>query len=265
MTKVSIILIGFISTIIIAIMLINITKAYDVGAATTFSDDTNDLWFNATKQFAEIIDSYQGWSILFLRDYPNVGPYMWTEEAYGGQDNNYADLVELSLVLGHGCVVYSGQQGVTAIGFADKGCATPDHIRLGYESPDDYGWAIWSFIMQCSVLENDTDTVRGVSAWLSTLTGVHMILGFASEATLSNTDLAELAYRLTGTGGYPKESVQDAFFNTFVKSDEVHINNIARIIAENDDVANNDYIDAFSMYTSVDEVKLIITSYIVQG
>ena len=54
MTKVSIILIGFISTIIIAIMLINITKAYDVGAATTFSDDTNDLWFNATKQIAAI-------------------------------------------------------------------------------------------------------------------------------------------------------------------------------------------------------------------
>ena len=258
-------IIFLVGVIFIIVVMIHKANAYDAGAATTFSNDTNDTWFNATKQFIEIIDSYQGWSTLFLRDYPDVGPYMWTEEAYGGHDNNYADLVELSLVLGHGCIVYSGQEGTTAIGFADKGCATPDHIRLGYKSPGNSGWAIWTFIIQCSVLENDTSTVDGVSAWLPTLTGIHMVLGFASEAVISNTDLPELAYRLTGTGGYPKESIQDAFFNTFVKSDEVHINNIARIIAENDDAANDDYIDTFSMYIIVDDIKLVITSYIVQG
>ena len=71
----------------------------------------------------------------FLDDYPNVGPYMWEEESYGGEDNDYADFTELSLVLGHGCITNKPDGSlVSVIGFGDKGCAVPDNIRLGYES-----------------------------------------------------------------------------------------------------------------------------------
>lgn len=237
----------------------SMVKSYDVGVAMTFSDDTNDTWFNAVKDFVDIITSSRtSWEKWFLNDYPNVGPYMWTEEEYNGQDNSYADYTELSLVLGHGCVVvFPDGKRVSAIGFADKGCAIPDHIRLGYKSPDDYGFAIWSFIIQCSVLSDDY-----VGDWLQVMTGVHMILGFANSPIISNADFGVLARRLTGTGGYPQETIQDAFFHTFVAYDGVHNNNIARIIAENADVADHDTIDSFSYQIPVDNVKLIITCYI---
>lgn len=222
----------------------------DVGGAMTFTDDINDEWFNDVKNFVEIISSQPYWYQGFLSDYPDVGSYMWIEEAYGGQDNNYADYTELSLVLGHSCV-YNDEIG---IGFGDKGCALPEKVRLGYESPDDYGWAIWTAIIQCSVLKDGN-----VNNWLQTLTGIHMILGFANDPTITVGDAAELAYRLTGTGGYSKESVQDAFFDTYVAYDGIHDNNIARIIAENAEVADNDYLDSFDRYTTVDSTKLIIT------
>lgn len=235
-------------------------ESYDVGAAMTFDDDTNDTWFNAVKDFVDIITSSRAyWYEWFLRDYPNVGPYMWTEEEYGGEDNDYADFTELSLVWGHGCVVvFPDGESVTAIGFGGgKGCAMPYHIRLGYKSPDYYGYAIWTFIIQCSIL-NDDD----VGEWLQVMTGIHMVLGFANTVVISNVDPSILAYRLTGTGGYQKETVQDAFFHTFVRYDNVHKNNIGRIIAENADAADHDTIDSFEYHIPVDNVKLIITCYI---
>jgi len=146
------------------------------------------------------------------------------------------------LILGHSCLIYQDGRYITALGFgANKGCASPYNIRLRYKSPDNYGYAIWTFIIQCSVLRDDSDNVVGVSAWLQTLTGIHMVLGFASDAEIAPGDLSELAYRLTGTGGYPKEKVLDAFFHTFVKYDDVHGNNVARVIAESIYVADNDY------------------------
>lgn len=237
-------------------------SAYDVGGACTFDDDTDDTWFNAVRRFVEIIDSYPNWSQHFLNDYPDVGPYMWTEQAYGGSDDAYADWTEASLILGHSRLLYRDSRYVMSLGFgANNGCASPYEIRLGYQSPDGLGWSKWTFILQCSVLRDDEGNIEGVSAWLQTLTGIHMVLGFANDFVLTNNDPAELAYRLTGTGGYPKESVQDAFFHTFVKYDDVHRNNVARIIAENAYVADNDYIDSFEHNIEVDEVKLIITCY----
>jgi len=187
---------------------------------------------------------------------------MWVEESSDGRDNIYADYTEMSLLLGHGCLIYQNGKYVTALGFGAKGCASPYDVRLGYKSPDGYGYAIWTFIIQCSVLKDDTSNTIGVSAWLYTLTGIHMVLGFASNAVVATTDFPELAYRLTGTGGYPKERVQDAFFHTFVKYDNIHRINVARILAENAYVADNDFIDYFNRYTDVDNIKLIITAYI---
>ncbi|AAL80775.1 hypothetical protein PFDSM3638_03250 [Pyrococcus furiosus DSM 3638] len=235
---------------LMALVSIPKVQGNDVGGVMTFTDDTGDKWFNDVKNFVEIISSQPHWYQGFLKDYPNVGSYMWIEEDYGGQDNNYADYTELSLVLGHSCV-YNNEIG---IGFGDKGCALPEKVRLGYKSPDGYGWAIWTFIIQCSVL-NDNN----VNNWLEALAGIHMILGFAKEAKIALGDATELAYRLTGTGGYPKESVHDAFFDTYVAYDGTHNDNIARIIAENAEVADNDYLDSFDRYIPVDSTKIIIT------
>jgi hypothetical protein len=231
--------------------------AYDVGAAMTFSEDPSDVWYNSVKQFVKIISSEPAWFQHFLRDYPRVGPYMWTEEEKGGDDNDYADWTEISLVLGHGCVVvYPDGTKKSAIGFADKGCAIPDDIRLGYSSPDGFGYSVWTFIVQCSILEDEY-----VDDWLQTLQGVHMVLGFASTATISNADFPELAYRLTGTGGYSKEKVESAFFSTFLKADGVHDNNKARIIAENSEILENDYLDSFRR-VPVDGEKIIVTGWV---
>lgn len=236
----------------------SVTNSYSVGAAMTFNDDTNDTWYNAVRDFVYIIyNSRTEWTIGFLSDYPYVGPYMWTEEINGGSDNLYADLTELSLILGHSCLISSPDGTMVVIGFADKGCASPDEIRLGYLSPDDYGNSIWSFIIQCQVL-NDND----VGKWLQVMNGVHMILGFVNSPLIASTDLAELAYRLTGTGGYVQESIQDAFFYTFVSADGIHDDNIGRIIAENAYVADYDTLDSFEKQIPVDNVKLIITSWI---
>ena len=170
----------------------------------------------------------------------------------GGKDNNYADYTELSLILGHSCRI---DEDLIGIGFGkDRGCARPEEVRLGYKSPDNYGYAIWSFIIQCEVLKDTS-----YPYWLNALTGLHMLLGFKNSPTIAPGDLEELAHRLTGTGGYIKESVQYAFFHTYVDADGTHNNNIARILAENSDVADNDFIDSFPSQTPVDASKLVIT------
>jgi len=69
-----------------------LTLAYDVDGACTFHDDINDVWFNEVKSSVDIIDSHPDWRRWFLNKYPDVGPYMWTEESAGGSDNIYAKL-----------------------------------------------------------------------------------------------------------------------------------------------------------------------------
>jgi len=233
-----------------------------VGAACGFSDDVDDVWFNAVKTFVEIIDAYQDWSAVFVKDYPDVGPYLMTEEVYGGHDDLYADLVELFLLLAHGTILCYANDGCVTIVYFNESWVAPEQVKLGYKSPDGFGYNIWAFILSCGLLRDDSDDVVGVSAWSNTLAGTHMILGFANSAGIVNVDLPELAYRLTGTGGYPKQRVQDAFFSTFVKYDEIHKDNIARIIAEDSYVADNDLIDDFNRYVEVDNVKYIITCQI---
>jgi hypothetical protein len=195
------------------------------------------------------IDNYPSWDKYFVSNSPI--PAWWKEESSGGIDNHEADYTQLSLMEGHNHDLGGGLIGV---GFGSLGYAGPSDVRLGYVSPDNYGYAIWWFVIECSVFKDSS-----YPSWLSTLTGVHMLLGFKIDATVCSTDLRELANRLTGSGGYTKETVQNAFFHTYVDQDGIHNNNIARILAENADVANNDKIDSFNSQTPVDATKLIIT------
>ncbi len=239
------------------------SNAFSVGGISTFDDDLFGVWSKAVESFVSIISSYAGWNEGYIYEYPNVYPYMWTEETVGGHDNIYADSSHISLIVGHGCTVQTNNGYTTALGFGVlRDCATPYNIRLGYQSPDGYGNLVWAFILQCDILRDDGNGVLGVSAWLQTLTGVHMVAGFVNEPNISTEDLSELAYRITGTGGYSKESIQNAFFHTFVKNDDIHRGNIARIVAENEYVADNDFIDSFDVYVPVDETKIVITCYI---
>ncbi|MDK6028711.1 hypothetical protein QPL79_04990 [Ignisphaera sp. 4213-co] len=72
---------------------------------------------------------------------------MWVEESSGGQDNIYADYTEIPLLLGHSYLIYQNGKYDTVLGFGAKGCANPYDVRLGYKSPDGYGYAIWTFII----------------------------------------------------------------------------------------------------------------------
>ncbi|MBC7091774.1 MAG: hypothetical protein H5T50_07720, partial [Nitrososphaeria archaeon] len=157
-------------------------------------------------------------------------------------------------------IVYYGGKYYTSIGFADKGYACLG--MLGYQSPDSKGKAIWTVIIQCSILHDENSTHAGVGGWLQTLCGLHMFLGFKNSPCISPSDFSELAYRITGTGGYPKESIKNAFFHTFVKDDSVHKNNIARIIAEDSNVADHDTIDSWNSMIYVDNVKVIYACWI---
>jgi len=213
------------------------------------ANDFGGVWWTDAQGFANIIDNYPNWNIYFLSNSPY--PTWWKEESYGGMDNYMADYIQLSLILGHSADLGGGLIGV---GFGTLGYTSPNAVRLGYMSPDNYGYAIWWFIIECSVFKDSS-----YPSWLYTLTGVHMLLGFKNDAVILSTDLRELANRLTGSGGYSNETVQYAFFHTYVDLDGTHNNNIARILAENTDVANNDKIDSFNSLTPVDATKIIIT------
>jgi hypothetical protein len=141
-------------------------------------------------------------------------------------------------------------------GFGGQTYALPSTVRLGYASPDSYGYSIWWFLLECELL-NDTD----YTSWYNSMTGIHMILSFVNTPNIASTDLTELAYRLTGTGGFNRTTIKDSFSNTFVDWDGVHNDNIARIIGENSQVIDNDYLNSFSSQVSVDAGKYVVSCY----
>ena len=155
-----------------------------------------------------------------------------------------ADDTELSLVLSRSV----SANGKIKIGFGpgpNKDAIGPDSVRLGYSSLDGYGFNIWWSIIECEVFNN-----ADYADWFASMKGTHMLLGFENSPTILSTDLTELANRLTGSGGYDKDRVQDAFFYTYVDWDGNHNANFARILAENAGVADNDHIDAFTRQTA---------------
>ncbi|MDD5289456.1 MAG: fibronectin type III domain-containing protein, partial [Dehalococcoidales bacterium] len=172
----------------------------------------------------------------------------WQEESSNGIDNQKADNTELSLILAHG-------NSIGVVGFGPgKNPTGPDPVRLGYVSPDSYGRSIWWFIIECEIFNDGYN-----SGWLNTLAGNHLLLGFKNSPIIGGNDFSELANRLTGTSPYQKETIQNAFSHTYVDSGDYHDDNIARIIAESTNVADNDQIDSFEIQTTVDSEKFEIT------
>jgi hypothetical protein len=196
------------------------------------------------------VDADAGWNQHFVSYNPS--PSWWKEESSGGYDNSYADYTELSLTLAHS-VSYGGH---IVAGFGGQTYALPSTIRLGYASPDAYGYCIWWFALECSLL-NDTD----YTSWYDSMTGIHMILGFVNDASVTNIDMTELANRLNGTGGFNRTTIKDSFFYTFVDWDGIHNDNVARIIGENSQVLDNDYLNSFSSQVSVDASKYVVSCY----
>ena len=93
------------------------------------------------------------------------------------------------------------------------------------------------------------------NSWKDSLAGSHMLLGFKSTASVSPSDLEELAYRLTGTVGLNQENMQWAFWETYIGADGSHNTNTGRIIAETTSAYYTDYIDSYSAQITVDSTK----------
>jgi hypothetical protein len=241
----------FITPLIFILLLIlnpSIALAWDEGV--TVASDWEQGWKDDADDFAAIIDSYPGWNNASWAHDPFAT--WWQEESSGGIDNQKADNVTLSLILSHS---YGGEP--VEIGFGPGGHTGPDPVRLGYDSPDDYGKNIWCFLIECELF-NDDD----YSCWYDSMTGTHMLLGFKNSPMIVPGDFKELAECLTGTGEFEeKETIQYAFFQTYVKDDALHDDNIARILAQNEDVADNDYIDTFDAEITVDPDDRIYITY----
>ena len=217
------------------------------------ADWPND-WFTDLQNFADTLTNSQGWNQQFVSHDPSE--LWWREESNGGCDDTKADNNELSLIFSHSAVDGNGK---TILGFgAGKGNATPSQVRSGYTSPDNNGFNIWDFAIECEVLNDASYT-----DWYSALTGEHMLLGFKTDANVSADDLQTLAYYLTGTGGKAKLNIQNAFFWTYLKNlDGNHANhllNVCRILAQNSDVADNDAIDFFNPQISTAGTPIVIT------
>ena len=224
--------------------------AWDGMAAVT--SDFGSAFYDDALEFLDVIITYSGCDYT----YGSHNPYAtwWKEESSGGVDDTYADDAVLSLLFAHGSD-NNGQWTVTQIAFPSGGWIDdPNTVRLGYDSPDDDGINIWNFFITCTLFKDTS-----YPSWAYALTGTHMLLGFKNSPTISSSDLEELAHRLTGSGGYSQQNVQDSFFATFVEDDGTHDNNIGRILAENTSVADNDEIDSFVSQTTVDATKLCIT------
>jgi hypothetical protein len=215
------------------------------------SVDFDDEFYDDATEFAYIIDAEAaGWGIKLCSHSP-YSTY-WEEESYNGYDNSFADDAELTLLVAHG----DSSGAVTEILFGNNHgyIDNPDHVRLGYESPDSIGDNIWWVSITCQLLKDTS-----YSSWANCLTGTHMILSFKSNAVFTNFDLREFADRLTDGGSYPQETVKNAFYHTYVDDD--HPTNIARIVYENYSVLSNDYIDSYDDETTVDSTKHTWTGY----
>ena len=223
--------------------------ADDEGVA--LASDWTASWYWDLQAFSDIIDSYSGWNEYFISWDPIAE--WWQEESDGGDDDSYADYTELSLIQSHSVDLGDGLIGV---GFGPSEYTGPDEVRLGYASPDDSGYNIFWFVMECSVLQTDS-----YGEWKAILAGTNMMIGFKNDAVLTDADLEELACRLTGTGGYSKRKVKSAFSYTYMTEDGTHNDNIGRLIGENSTVLSDDYVDVYDSDVTVDSSKTISTLY----
>jgi hypothetical protein len=238
-----------------------------VGAATTLSFQDN--WFDDVEGFADYIDNYANWNKGFST--AQEAYTCWFEEdGTPYSDDDYADHVELMLILGHGdFYLYPGGPTIYtyiqlphelpfSLNTGEILSAEVNNISLGYES-ESGDQNIWFFAISCSLLR---DNYNCYEDWLEVLNGTHMMLGFKSDVGMHDHDLRELADRFMSEvgGSYSYQKIQDAFFSTYVSRDRLeHYDNIGRILAENSSVADVDYLYSYVAETTVDATKYIIT------
>ncbi len=230
-----------------------------VGAAIA-NDGSPDFqyYWEDVQGFVNKVDSYGSCSIGFATSY-NPEP-AWFEE--DGNDDNYADKTELTLIEGHGGFDYdiSIPSFWTYIDLEGNGTlsAEENNISLGYES-DEGDQNIWFFAISCALLRDGWGVCDD---WEDILNGTHMMLGFKSNCVRINWDLRELADRFMSEvgGSYSHQKIKDAFFSTFVdRDDPAHYDNICRILAENTAVYNVDYLHTYVAETTVDAEKYTVT------
>jgi hypothetical protein len=241
------------SIIVIALILIiptSATNAEDLCVAVT-----SDFDFDDPQEFVDIF-VYEGWNDFAISNNPTKS--WWMEEASGGADNYYADYCELSFLGAHGFDGNNHELDETMIAFPGSypsdWITDPDTVRMGYVSPDSFGCNIWNYISACRLLKDTS-----YPSWASILKGTHMLLGYKSDAygVVPNYELEQMANRLFGLSGYSQESIQNAYFHTYVNAQ--HQLNICRILAENNTVASYDYIDSYTTQITVDGTYSVIT------
>ena len=221
------------------------------------SEDFSMTYYSRDAQvFVDILEEELNWSTAFATEYALRG--LWKEETFNGFDNMGADNCKLALEMAHGDATGS----VTEIIFTDSNLDDPaDSVRLGYLSPDNYGFNIWSFFISCSLFKDTS-----YPSWSNALQGTHMMLGFASSAVWGASsewgDLQELADRFLGLEGeedFDKQNIQHSFWDTYVSDDGFRGNNIGRILAEDDDVIDDDWIDSYDTQIAHDQYYIILT------
>lgn len=144
--------------------------------------------------------------------------------------------------------------GYVSAGFTPPFFVIPYDVRLGYTSPDNFGKCIWWFCIECSVLKDGSYTY-----WAQILTGLHQMLGFGGDAVIAVGDLDQLAMRLTGTGGYPRQTIWHSFYDTFRVNDGIHNNNLPRTLVEEASVYY-DYINSYNSTITVTGSKYLYTA-----
>jgi hypothetical protein len=217
------------------------------------SSDFAEPFFQDAQNFANILYQLRGWNPYCV----DHSPYRtwWQEETSGGIDDQKADYGELSFLGAHGFDGNNHELNITQVAFPLGGYIDdPTTVKMGYLSSDSYGYNIWNYIPSCRLLKDTS-----YPSWATILQGTHMLLGYKNDADGTNEDMEEMAYRLTGAAGWEKQNIQYAYFSTYVKDDDAHRNNQARILAENNDVLDNDWIDSYSVYIIKDGYYTVVT------
>lgn len=97
------------------------------------------------------------------------------DPAFGGDDHNWVDDVDIAWYTGHG---WSG--GFTFAGNSDTNTITPSEISWGDNRVD------WVQLESCDVLQDITGTNDYFSRWGPTMDGLHILNGFGTVAYCIN-------------------------------------------------------------------------------
>jgi hypothetical protein len=222
------------------------------------SIDAGDVECDDYDHFINTIDGYSGWSICSGFNAHDIHSGWWEEV---NLDYNHADLTELCFLSAHGHIDNNNNTYADCGNIYYYGYLFASEVNLGYESDDEDPQNIWCITIVCGLLRDD---YSAYSDWVNVLNGCHMFMGFESDAVAVfnayTGDYWELADRMETGGTYSRQQMANAFYDTFVSTDDqAHYANIVRILAEDDDCAAYDYQDSYTSEYTVDATKYIYT------